>query len=112
MFDEIMRELRRLEKPVSVPIDMPLDDKGYYDRKCPHSECGADFKVLFDDWKEKVPDEFGVCPKCGKNQSRQTSILLGNKSTSRTSRDAYMSRQLNDALRTARLGELAPNQLS
>lgn len=49
MFDEILRELRRLEKPVSVPIDMPLDDKGYFDRKCPHEECGTDFNACCGD---------------------------------------------------------------
>lgn len=66
MFEEFIRELRGLEQPESVAIKMPLDDKGYFDRKCPHTECQSDFKVLFEDWRDKVPDDFAVCPKCGK----------------------------------------------
>ena len=54
MFHEFIRELWRLEQRVSVPIDMPLDEKGYFDRRCPHQECHSEFKVLFEDWREKV----------------------------------------------------------
>lgn len=98
MFDEIMRELRRLEKPVSVPIDMPLDDKGYFDRKCPHNECGTDFKVLFEDWKQKVTDEFAVCPKCGEKSEPSDFNTPWQQKYIQDCAHAYMSKQLNDAL--------------
>ena len=70
MFDRFTRELRGLElnQGVQIPIDMPLDDKGYFDRECPSKECGASFKVLFDDWLDKVPDVAAYCPKCGANE--------------------------------------------
>lgn len=45
-------------------IDMPLDVNGYFDRKCPNKECGIHFKVLFQDWKNKVKDEIVYCPIC------------------------------------------------
>jgi len=64
MFDESIRIARELERGVQVPIQIPLDDKGYFDRQCPSDECGAEFKVLFDDWKEKVHDEAVFCPVC------------------------------------------------
>lgn len=64
MFDEIMRRLEELEGGVQVPIQMPLDEKGYFDRQCPSEECRAEFKVLFDDWKDKVRDEIVFCPIC------------------------------------------------
>lgn len=64
MFDEILRELRRLEQGVEIHITLPLDEKGYLDRQCPHTECGALFKVLFDDWRDTVRDEVVFCPIC------------------------------------------------
>lgn len=111
MFDELLRELRRFEKPVSVPIDMPLDDKGYFDRKCPHEECGTDFKVLFDDWKQKVPDEFAVCPKCGEKSEPSNFNTPWQQKYIEDFAHAYMSMQLNDAFgRAAR--RTRPQRLS
>ena len=65
MFDDLMRAIKRLEKPVRVPIELALDSEGYFDRACPHVECGVAFKVFFDDWRAKVPDESAHCPICG-----------------------------------------------
>ncbi|MDP9357502.1 MAG: hypothetical protein M3R02_19885 [Chloroflexota bacterium] len=48
---------------LSVPIE--LDDEGYWDRQCPWEDCGRAFKVLFEDWKAKVPDEVARYPFCG-----------------------------------------------
>ena len=64
MFDEIIREIKKLEQPRTVSINVALDDKGYYDRECPNPECGGHFKVLFDDWRDKVRDEQVFCPFC------------------------------------------------
>lgn len=111
MFDELLRELRRIEKPVSVPIDMPLDDKGYLDRKCPDEECGTSFKVLFDDWKQKVPDEFAVCPKCGEKSQPSDFNTPWQQKYIEDFAHAYMSRQLNNAVgRAARRAR--PQRLS
>ncbi len=71
MFDELMREASELEQGVQVPIQIPLDEKGYFDRLCPFEKCQAEFKVLFDDWKEKVRDEVVFCPMC-RNESPST----------------------------------------
>lgn len=64
MFDDVIRELRRLEGGVKVPIELHLDDDGYLDRLCPNAECKANFKVLFDDWRDKVRDEIVYCAIC------------------------------------------------
>jgi hypothetical protein len=64
VFDKMLRELKKLERGVKVPIQIPLDDKGYMDRQCPLAECEADFKVLFEDWRDKVRDEVVYCPIC------------------------------------------------
>jgi hypothetical protein len=64
VFDKLLRELRKLEQGVQMPINIAIDDKGYLDRLCPSDECQAEFKVLFDDWKAKVRDEGAYCPIC------------------------------------------------
>jgi hypothetical protein len=64
MLDKLLRELKRLEGGVQVPIQVRLDDDGQLDRLCPAAECRAEFKVLFDDWKHKVRDEAAYCPIC------------------------------------------------
>lgn len=64
MFEELIRGIKELEKPRRITVDVALDDKGYYDRLCPSSECGGHFKVLFDDWRDKVRDEQVFCPFC------------------------------------------------
>ncbi len=65
MFDEIQRELQRLERGVSLSIELPIDEFGYIDRACPSDKCGVYFKVLDDHWfSEKVSDEVVYCPFC------------------------------------------------
>lgn len=64
MFDELIRAMKELEKPREFKIDVPLDEKGFYDRECPNAECGQRFKVLFADWRDKVRDEQVFCPFC------------------------------------------------
>lgn len=64
MFDDVLRELKKLEQGVTISIDMPLDENGCLDRRCPSEECGAPFKVPYQDWREKVPDERAFCPFC------------------------------------------------
>lgn len=63
MFDELIRELGRLEgQQVSVPI--PADEEGFLDRECPSDACLSQFKVHEDDWRDKVRDEEVFCPFC------------------------------------------------
>jgi len=67
MFENLSRELRKLDKNhggVAVPIQMPLDGEGYFDRQCPSTNCQAGFKVLFADWRDKVSDARVFCPIC------------------------------------------------
>lgn len=50
---------------VQIPIEIKSDEKGYYDRQCPNTECEYVFKIHMEDWKEKVSDEVVYCPMCG-----------------------------------------------
>ena len=49
----------------SISLTIQSDNKGYYDRECPNEECLFRFKVLMEDWKNKVSDDCVYCPMCG-----------------------------------------------
>jgi uncharacterized Zn finger protein (UPF0148 family) len=64
MFDDIIGQLQGLDAGMSIPIQLELDEAGYLDRKCHDEQCGTDFKVLFEDWRDKVRDDAVYCPIC------------------------------------------------
>lgn len=64
MFDDIEQALAGLESTIRIPISIPLDDDGNFDRLCPHPRCRHSFKVLFEDWEAKVSNERAYCPLC------------------------------------------------
>jgi hypothetical protein len=67
MFDNIRQGLKKLDRSqggIPIPIQMPLDDEGYFDRRCPSANCQSSFKVLFEDWRDKVSDARVFCPIC------------------------------------------------
>ena len=64
MFDKLINELKKLERGVEIPVNLPIDNDGFLDRECHSEVCHAEFKVLFQDWKEKVSDEKVFCPIC------------------------------------------------
>lgn len=101
MFDEFIRELRRLERPVRIPIDIPVDDNGYIDRQCPHNDCEALFKVLFDDWRNKVPDTEAYCPKCGVKEDPTNFNTKYQKKYIKKAAKAYAVNRVNRALKRA-----------
>lgn len=65
MFDELLRELRRMEGSHQVPVSIASDADGYLDRVCHSEECQFEFKVQADDWRDKVPSDAVFCPFCG-----------------------------------------------
>lgn len=54
------RDLKDLEH-IRIEFQIPLDEDRYLDRRCPWSECGADFKVQFDDWGAKIHNGMAYC---------------------------------------------------
>ncbi len=64
MFDKLLNELKKLEHGVKIPVKLPLDDDGHLDRECHADTCHAEFKILFEDWREKVSDHKAYCPIC------------------------------------------------
>lgn len=64
MLEGLFRELERLERQTSVPVSLPPDRDGYFDRECPAPRCEFVFKVHGDDWRNIVRDEEVFCPRC------------------------------------------------
>ena len=67
MFEEMIREIRRLGGGQQIPVSVPSDAEGYFDRECPSGECLFQFKVHEEDWLNIVRDEEFFCPFCRHN---------------------------------------------
>ena len=64
MFDELLKELKRLERTTKVSIPIRSDQKSYMDRQCPAENCEFLFKVHEEDWVNIFKDEAVWCPFC------------------------------------------------
>lgn len=64
MFQNAISCLKPYENGAKLEVELPLDDDRYLDRQCPNERCGAEFKVFYDDWTNKVSDEEMFCPLC------------------------------------------------
>ena len=98
MFDKLLREMKKLEGGVQVPIQIRLDDNGQLDRQCPSDECGAEFKVLLDDWKDKVRDEAVYCPICRHEAKATEWNTPQQQEYIRTAGLAYLQKVVHGAL--------------
>ncbi len=63
MFANTIRELKKIERNRGK-FSIPVDNEGYFDRRCPSEAHQADFEVLIEDWKHKVGDTQVFCPVC------------------------------------------------
>ena len=111
MFDEIIRELDSFPSIMEVTISMPLDDKGYFDRRCPHQECEVLFKVMFDDWEDLVSDDAEYCPKCGAKDDPDEFYTPEQWEYIEQSAEAHVGDQLGQAL-TRAAGQTRPQRIS
>lgn len=65
VFEDLERELRRMEQGTRLSLAFALDEDRFLERLCPNEECGARFKVQYDDLDAKVNPEAFFCPICG-----------------------------------------------
>ncbi|TWT89577.1 hypothetical protein [Neorhodopirellula pilleata] len=100
MFDDVIRQLRHLERGVQVPIKLELDDNGYLDRVCPSDECGTHFKVLFDDWRDIVRDEEVFCPLCRHDAESDEWNTPEQAKYIEEAAHAYVQKQLGQAFKS------------
>jgi hypothetical protein len=98
MFEELMREIKKLEQPRTMSISIALDDKRFYDRRCSNSECEGIFKVHFDDWSDKVADR-AFCPFCRHEADKTDWHTPEQEQHIKTAARAEMSRLLGQALK-------------
>lgn len=49
----------------NLEISLEFDEKGYFDRECPNDDCLYQFKILGNDYNEKLKEEVLYCPQCG-----------------------------------------------
>lgn len=61
MFDDLIKEIKKLEKGITLSIPIEADKDGYLDKECPGKECQVQFKVHENDWKS---DQHIFCPIC------------------------------------------------
>lgn len=64
MFNDLQRELNRLEQGLTLSIPVEPDEEGYFDKKCPAENCLFQFKVNAEDWVNLFLDEAVYCPMC------------------------------------------------
>jgi hypothetical protein len=102
VFDDLIRRLDRIPKTQRIRIDLRLDEDGYLDRRCPAEECGAAFKVLYADWRDKVPDEQAWCAICGETGAPLSFATPDQMRQIREQGKAHVVGQLDDAFRGAR----------
>jgi hypothetical protein len=101
VFDDLLREVKKLSGSQLIEIQMPLDDDGYLDRECPSPECETRFKVLFTDWREKVPDEKAWCAICGHADEPPNFNTPEQNDYIRAHAVRHVQRQLDAAFRRA-----------
>ncbi len=98
MFDQLIRELRRLEgQQISVPI--PADEEGYLDRECPSGACSSQFKVHEEDWHHKVRDEEVFCPFCRHTADSQKWFTQEQVDHAKEASIAQVRRNISAAMR-------------
>ena len=98
MFEELLRELNRLEGVHRVPVSMQCDEDGYLDRQCHAEECMFEFKVHFTDWSEKVQEE-AVCPFCGHSAASDDWNTPEQSEHLRKTAISHIDRRLGGAMR-------------
>ena len=101
VFDDILRGLQRIPERQVIKVNVVLDDEGYYDRTCPAPECGNLFKVLFEDWKDKVPDELASCAICGETAEPSDFDSTEQRDYLTEQARAHVAGQLNQVFRRA-----------
>ena len=98
MFDDLIREVRRLEQPQTVSVRLPEDKDGYIDRQCPSAKCKAEFKVFGKDWDSKVAKKLAYCPVCRYESPSAEWATKAQVKYAKTVALEHLKRQLHDAL--------------
>ena len=99
MFEDLIRELRRLEGTQQIPVPIEADEEGYFDRECPSEECVFQFKIHGDDWREKVRDEEVFCPFCGHTADSGSWMTRDQAEHAKKAAIAHVQKRLGSAMK-------------
>lgn len=64
MFENLLRQLKELERKPQLSFTIETDKEGYLDRECPSEVCCFQFKVHGEDWQNLFQYELVYCPFC------------------------------------------------
>ncbi len=64
MFEETIRQLKKLEDTHKISVPIEADEEGYLDKECPSEDCLFQFKVHAEDLANLFKDEAVFCPLC------------------------------------------------
>jgi hypothetical protein len=98
MFDDLIREVRRLEQTQTISVPLPEDKEGYIDRQCPSAKCKVEFKVFGKDWDSKVAKQRAYCPVCRNKAPSNDWATTAQVKYAKAVALAHFKRQLHDAL--------------
>ena len=99
MFDEVKKELKRLEmQKLHIPIES--DENGYIDRQCPSDSCEFRFKVHQEDWENIVQDEAVWCPFCRHEAPADQWMTKKHFEHVKTEAATIIKGRINQAMRT------------
>ncbi|WP_221792218.1 hypothetical protein [Aquisediminimonas sediminicola] len=98
MFGETLRALQAMEGRTQLSIPIEDDVEGYFDRECPSEECLFQFKILNQDWKDKVRDEEVFCPSCGHTATSEKWWTQQQIEHAQQAAVAHLSGELNNAV--------------
>ena len=97
MFDELLKELKKLEQTTSVSVPIESDEKGYVDRQCPAENCEFLFKVHEEDL-ENI--ETVWCPMCRHEAPADQWYLKAHVEHAKTQALAMIKGRINQAMQT------------
>lgn len=100
MFEELLKELKRLEQTKSVSIPIESDEKGYADKQCPAENCEFLFKVHEDDWENIFKDEAVWCPLCRHEATADHWYSKAQIEHAKAEALAMINGRINQAMRT------------
>jgi hypothetical protein len=98
MFEDLIREVSRLEQSQTISVPLPEDKEGYIDRQCPSAKCRVEFKVFGKDWDSKVAKKLAYCPVCRNEAPSVEWATAAQVKYAKAVALEHLKRQLHDAL--------------
>lgn len=100
MFEEVIREIRRMNRDGQITVSIETDSDGYIDQVCPSPQCEFGFKVHMEDRDEKINDGVMFCPRCGHKDDAQEWFPSEQQQYFEKAAYAHIGRKINRAMRT------------